>query len=100
MLKKRGWNVLAADFRHRGIPRSPTLDAIEATSETLFDAQCLDWIRSCREPLRQQTQFFRAKAVTLTFQNGQFRSLDGDLFSCWLTRHHLAAGERMPHEPV
>src|SRR5260370_33948292 len=98
MLKESGWNVLAADCRHSA--RSPTLDAIEAASETLFDPRCLDRIRSFCKSLRQQAQFFRAKTVTFTFQDGEFRGLDGDLFPGWLACHDPTAGERLPHEPV
>ncbi len=96
MLKQSGRNILTADSRHTLVP----LDPIEAARETLLNPRRLDRIRSCREPLRQQAQFFGAKTVPLAFQDCEFRGLEGDLFPRWLARHHLVPRDRLPHEPM
>ena len=57
--------------------RDPSfLDAIKAARETLFDPRRIHRIGSCSEPLRQQAQFFGAKAVCFAFQNRELRRLD------------------------
>jgi hypothetical protein len=71
MSKKSGGKSLAPDFRH-GNPLVLRLDPIEAASKALFDPRRVNRIRGGREPLREQFQFFGAKAFASAFTSRKF----------------------------
>src|SRR6266581_2491841 len=98
MLKKRGRNIMATDLWHSIL--GPALDPVETARESFLEPSRLDRIRCRREPLREQAQFFGAKAIALAFEHGQFGGFQHDLLASRLACHDAASGERLPHKPM